>query len=87
VAPEPSDVYAHVTTSGLPGAPVLTAAVTCEGVLQSEGEVPANSTLTTPAEFHIIPVANNGAGCTVSVSVVITGQDMGKVQAWLNGTP
>jgi len=88
IAAEPSDLYAHVTTSELPGLVTLSENIYCNGILQESGDLPSlNGYNTTPAEYAITPVYNNGLGCTVDVTAVTVGEDMGTVSlSWTNGS-
>jgi len=79
-AAEPTDLYAHVTTTGLAGAVVMSENIYCGGILQESGDLPSTTGgYTTPLEFAVTPVLEGGQGCTVDLSAVTTGQDMGIV--------
>ena len=85
---EPTDLYAHVTTSGRAGSVVLSENIYCHGILQESGDLPSTTgRYTTPAEFAVTPVPLENGGttapgdaCTVDLSAVTTGQDMGTVR-------
>ena len=80
VAAEPADIYAHVTTTGLPGLVTMSENIYCEGILQESGELPSvTGSNVTPAEYAVTPVFNGGVGCTVDITAVTVGQDMGTV--------
>ena len=79
-AAEPADIYAHVTTTGLPGSVTVSEHIYCEGILQEDGDLPSITGIyVTPAEFAVTPVFNGGVGCTVDITAVTVGQDMGTV--------
>jgi hypothetical protein len=88
VVAEPSDLYAHVTTTELPGLVALSENIYCNGILQESGQLSSlNGYNTTPAEYAITPVYNNGLGCTVDITAVTVGQDMGTVGLSWTTTP
>ena len=79
-AAEPADIYAHVTTTGLPGLVTVSEHIYCEGILQEDGDLPSvTGSNVTPAEYAVTPVFNGGVGCTVDITAVTVGQDMGTV--------